>query len=711
MLLGLPAGVDSPLGKRLATLTFLRLVVLTLFLGLVELWYLREMAFGGFSTVVAVWTVGIAFLLSAAYAAMLRRGQHLKEIAYAQLLTDQLTWTALVYISGGVTSGSTSLYGLTCVSGAILVGTSGAVWAAACGMLSYLGLCTAFALKWFVVPGDQVVAAYVTETREMIYPAFSTLAATALVAMLAAYLAERLRAFGGKLEAATKRAEEAERLAALGRLAAALAHEIRNPLGSIRGSIELMRTGAELNDEDKKLCQIIEREAARLNDLVTDMVDLSRPRAPTHSEVDLAAIARGVVELAQRSSRGGDVGIAYDGPDELIVVADAAQMRQVLWNLVRNAMQASEKGAEVVVRLKPEDDGSVLMSVSDEGQGIPESKRAHIFDAFFTTRSHGVGIGLAVVKKVSDAHGFVIDIDSAVGRGTVFSLRIPKASVLSSLAALCFGVLMIGSIIGCGGSDWVRGDREQMWWGDDLPGQPAANATNPTATPSAATPAARPTGTAMSVTGPPAEKFRNTYYDFPAESATLGGPRKSLFNAECKLIREVPDTFHDAICVQGSGRLATGETASFARRDCECASVCPRTDQKICFDVLDKNKFPFGRGAAGKAITPLRSVAVDVDVIALGTVLYIPDYHGLRGPDGKAHDGCFIAERPRFEGQRQACGRVYGQSDNHDVVEPSGSVEPRRHRDRRCESLRLPREVIALTLASSRVEDARSLLL
>ena len=120
MKLGIPTGVDTPLGKRLAGLTLLRLFVLTVFLGIIELYYNRELPFGGFSSVMGITTVGVAFLLSATYALLLRRGRRLDWVAVAQLATDQLTWTAVVYLSGGVTSGTTSLYGLTCLSGAIL---------------------------------------------------------------------------------------------------------------------------------------------------------------------------------------------------------------------------------------------------------------------------------------------------------------------------------------------------------------------------------------------------------------------------------------------------------------------------------------------------------------------------------------------------------------------------------------------------------------
>jgi 3D (Asp-Asp-Asp) domain-containing protein len=139
--------------------------------------------------------------------------------------------------------------------------------------------------------------------------------------------------------------------------------------------------------------------------------------------------------------------------------------------------------------------------------------------------------------------------------------------------------------------------------------------------------------------------FKNTYYDFPNED-DFDGPAIDLMNAACKPIVSVPRTFYESVCVQGSGTLKAGGTVSFAKRDCSCAAECPRTGQHICFDLLDKRQFPWGRGATGKGITPLVTVAVDSAVIALGTSLYIPEYDGVaRDPAGAAkHDGCFIAE-------------------------------------------------------------------
>ena len=164
-------------------------------------------------------------------------------------------------------------------------------------------------------------------------------------------------------------------------------------------------------------------------------------------------------------------------------------------------------------------------------------------------------------------------------------------------------------------------------------------------------------GTTSSTKAPPAKlnarapggrvlgTFRNTYYDFPSES-DFSGESVLLKNPRCKTIKSVARAFYESLCVQGSGTLSSGSTVSFAKRDCDCAELCPRTGQHICFDELDSKAYPWGRGATGRAITPLLTVAVDSDVIPLDTPLYIPEYDGLARDPTQAgqHDGCFIAQ-------------------------------------------------------------------
>jgi two-component system, NtrC family, sensor histidine kinase HydH len=430
MKLGIEAAPESHgLPTRLAWITALRLAFLTLLLVGTAIFYLRgELERYPVSLRIVFLTIAAAFALAAVYAAVLRGGKNLRALAFAQIVLDQVTWTAIVYVTGGATSGATSFYAFTCLVGAILAGLRGAATAAVSGAVAYVILCSLLALGVVLPPHDQALV-YVTSGRELVYPLLVNGLGISVVALLSGYLAERLRITGGALEEATARAVEAERLAELGRIAAGLAHEIRNPLGSIRGSIEMLGDSPALSVEDKELCAIIRREASRLNNLVTDMVDLSRPRAPEIEAVDVASLARDVVALAARTDRSGtgDVNVLYEGPAmEAMARCDGAQMRQVLWNLVRNAVQASGAGETVRVNVEPRGK-EVTLRVADQGPGIPEEARSRLFDAFYTTRSHGVGIGLAVVKRIIDDHSKVgarIEVDSPISGGAVFSITL-----------------------------------------------------------------------------------------------------------------------------------------------------------------------------------------------------------------------------------------------------------------------------------------------
>jgi two-component system, NtrC family, sensor histidine kinase HydH len=194
--------------------------------------------------------------------------------------------------------------------------------------------------------------------------------------------------------------------------------------------VQLLRTADGLGDEARHLCAIVARETGRLNELVEDMLQLARPRRPILGEVDIARTARDVVALASQSGRGTDVHVRYDGPPEkecLVLQADPGQLRQVMWNLVRNAVQASSPGARVTVRIAKETQGRqrqrAVLEVHDDGPGISAEARGRLFDAFFTTRSSGMGIGLAVVKRIVDEHGWAIEVESKEGRGATFRVR------------------------------------------------------------------------------------------------------------------------------------------------------------------------------------------------------------------------------------------------------------------------------------------------
>lgn len=431
MQLGLRVGADSTFAVRFAWLTGLRLLVLTLVLIVTTTMYLGDFATHVYSSKFALLTVAAAYGLTGLYAAALRFGRRLDVVANVQMIVDHIVWSAIVYISGGVASGATSLYGLTCLTGAVLLGMRGALLALLSGASAYVLLSYAFIYGYLYPPPDQPFDAYALSWNEAAFPLVLNLLAMTAVTLLASYLAERLREADVRLVAANARAEQAERLAALGRLAAGLAHEIRNPLGAISASIELLHSGPNLAPEDRELCGIIEREATRMNNLVGDMMDLARPRAPVKEPMDLAVLAKDVVTLAATSGRGSDVIVRGEGPADTHLIADSGQMRQVLWNLVRNAIQASSAGSEVILRWSKQSSGEIVFEVHDRGVGIDPATRERLFDAFFTTRSKGMGIGLAVVKRILDDHDFTISVESTEGKGTTFSVRVPKSSVVA----------------------------------------------------------------------------------------------------------------------------------------------------------------------------------------------------------------------------------------------------------------------------------------
>jgi signal transduction histidine kinase len=427
--LGIPDRLaGAPLPRRLLWVTLARLLLLVLALGTAGA--LTGFNIDSFSMRLGMATLAVAFGAAGVNAWVLRSGRHIERLADVQLVVDQLTWTVVVYLSGGAASGATSFYGLTCLVGASLTGLRGAGLAAFAGGTLYGTLVLLLQRGWLAPPPDQPRTLYTLTSNEVLYYAVVNFLMLVVVTLLSGYLAERLRITGGQLVEAEQRAEQAERMAALGRLATGLAHEIRNPLGSIAGSIQLLRETPALTDEDRQLCDIIQREAARLNDLVTDMMDLTRPRTPELTDVDVGALAKEVVELAAKSGRAvSDVTIEYKGVEHAVISADSAQLRQLVWNLIRNAVQASAAGDAVEVSVVVDEAEHAVLEVTDHGIGIDEQSRARLFDAFFTTRSKGTGVGLAVVKTIADQHGFDIQVESEEGQGTTFRVQLGTARV------------------------------------------------------------------------------------------------------------------------------------------------------------------------------------------------------------------------------------------------------------------------------------------
>lgn len=221
--------------------------------------------------------------------------------------------------------------------------------------------------------------------------------------------------------------ERAKRLADLGTVAAGLAHELRNPLASISGCVELLRSAQGLSAEDQRIMRIVLREAGRLDGLLTRFLEFTRPAPPRHVRTDVAAVVGETLDVFSADPAAAGLQLVR-ALSPAPVSCDPDQLRQITWNLVANAAQALREGGNggtVRVSCEPGPDGGATLVVADDGPGIPAAALARIFTPFFTTKPSGTGLGLAVVHRIVDAHGGAIAVESTVGVGSRFTVRLP----------------------------------------------------------------------------------------------------------------------------------------------------------------------------------------------------------------------------------------------------------------------------------------------
>jgi two-component system, NtrC family, sensor histidine kinase HydH len=226
--------------------------------------------------------------------------------------------------------------------------------------------------------------------------------------------------------------ERHRRLAAVGRLAAGVAHEIRNPLSSIKGFATYFRDRYAGVPEDDKIARIMIQEVERLNRVVSRLLDFARPVRVSTKPVDLRAFLEDSLKLVERQAQAGGIALRLDCPPTVATVhLDPDRISQVLLNLYLNAVDAMVGGGQLTVTAGlAEGRRPLRISVADTGDGIKPSHLGQVFDPFFTTKGSGTGLGLAVAHNIIEAHGGEIRVDSHTGRGTCISLFLPQERAL-----------------------------------------------------------------------------------------------------------------------------------------------------------------------------------------------------------------------------------------------------------------------------------------
>lgn len=233
-----------------------------------------------------------------------------------------------------------------------------------------------------------------------------------------------------KIKDMEERLRRMDRLALMGRMAAGIAHEIRNPLASISGSLQLFREFVPDQGTGDRLLSIASRELSKLDQLINDFLTFSRPAQSPPQLLNVTELIEDTVELFKKNKElSPGIRLRVELEPDLLLKIPGGELSQVLWNLLTNALHALAGEGEISIQaakvLTPEGGGHLEILIRDTGSGIPEEDLTHIFDPFFTTKEKGTGLGLCIVQKIVSDYGGRISVESRIGEGSTFSLQFP----------------------------------------------------------------------------------------------------------------------------------------------------------------------------------------------------------------------------------------------------------------------------------------------
>ena len=364
------------------------------------------------------------FLISVAYIVLMSWVTDESLFAYLQTSVDTLIVTAIVFVTGSFASIFSFLYLVVIIYTSILLYRRGSmIMAGLCSIeygamigLEYFGLVRPFVM-------DAGISAVNYSWTHVFYKILVTMVACFAVGWLSGLLSEQTRKTRKDLRALEDHVRRVERLASMGEMAAGLAHEIKNPLASLAGAIQLLKEAYAPVPAAERLMQIVLRETDRLAGLLNNFLLFARPPTGKARTIDLALNLEETVSLFRKDNTRSDrIEIRSSLTPGAWILMDPVHLRQVLWNLLLNAAEAIDEAGTIDIGLDIPRAGKVRLVIGDTGCGIPQDKIEAIFDPFFTTKPKGTGLGLSMVHGILESYDCRLDVDSEVGRGTRFTL-------------------------------------------------------------------------------------------------------------------------------------------------------------------------------------------------------------------------------------------------------------------------------------------------
>jgi two-component system sensor histidine kinase PilS (NtrC family) len=364
------------------------------------------------------------FLISLIYSLFLKRVK--KEITFAFIQTgvDTFFVTLIIFVTGGFLSVFSFLYLVVIIYSSMLLPMRGTmVIAALCSLqfgglveLEYFGI-----LDPFGTNGNTLASAY--DWYQIFFKLMVTMLACFAVAFLSSLLSEQTRRSKEELHAMEGHVRRVEKMASIGEMAAGLAHEIKNPLASLTGSIQLLQEDMRYDPDHARLMQIILREADRLSSLASNFLFYARPPAGKVEPIELDRALLETAELFEKDgSNNGRISTIKNVSSDVWITMDPGHLHQILWNLLLNAAEAIEGEGQIGIEMFPLKNRHACVKITDNGCGISPEALKSIFDPFVTTKPNGTGLGLSIVHRILEAYDAWLNVESELNKGTTVTL-------------------------------------------------------------------------------------------------------------------------------------------------------------------------------------------------------------------------------------------------------------------------------------------------
>jgi len=420
---------QSDYKNKLKWLLFFRILFSSLLLGSTIILQLGEKTSPFAPSLIVLYGIIITiFLLSCIYGLMLKRIKREGSFALLQILVDTSIVSLIIFMTGSFLSVFSFLYLVVLIYSSMLLSRRTIlVIAAVCSIqygimvdLEYYGILTPFGMN-----ASHLAATFAW--NEVLYKVMITMMACFAVAFLSSLLSEQARKTKKELQAMEDHVKRVEKMAAIGEMAAGLAHEIKNPLASLSGSIQLLKEDIRYDPDHDRLMQIILREADRLSLLVSNFLLYARPPAGKVEPVELDKVLIETTELFEKDgSTDGRISTTKNIESGIWIEMDPVHLRQILWNLLLNAAEAIDGVGKISIEMYGLKNKDAWVKIIDDGCGMSRETLKSIFDPFFTTKTSGTGLGLSIVQRILQAYDSRLDVDSEPNRGTSVTLKLKQ---------------------------------------------------------------------------------------------------------------------------------------------------------------------------------------------------------------------------------------------------------------------------------------------